>query len=85
MAEEFKGKAVFFGASNSDTVEAGEQYRDEYDVPYELALAPQVWEIFGQPFRPTTIVIGPDGEIAARFDGPVDQEGLRDALNEALS
>lgn len=77
--------AIFFGASMNDTVEAGEGYRDEFEVPYELALAPQVWEVFDQPFRPTTIVIGPDGEIAARFDGPVDAEGLRDSLNELTS
>ncbi len=67
----------------NDTVEAGEQYREEYEVPYALALAPQVWEVFGQPFRPTTIVIGPGGDIAARFDGPVDADGLRESL-EAL-
>ena len=85
MAEEFDGKAVFFGASMNDTVENGEAYRDEYEVPYALALAPQVWEIFGQPFRPTTIVVGPGGEIAARFDGPVDPEGLREALTELTS
>lgn len=76
---------IFFGASSNDTVEAGMQYREEYGVPYELALAPNVWDTFGNPFRPTTIIIGPEGQITHRTDGPITLGGLRDALNDVVA
>ena len=85
MAEEFEGEAVFFGASSNDTVEDGMEYRSRFEVPYDLALAPNVWETFGNPFRPTTIVIGADGRIKHRIDGPVTLGGLRDALREVVA
>jgi thiol-disulfide isomerase/thioredoxin len=80
LAEEFKGKVTFVGVSNEDTVDDGRRYQADLEVPYALAHAPEVWEAYGNPFRPTTIVIGPDGEIAARVDGPITYEGLKAEL-----
>jgi hypothetical protein len=84
LAEEFEGEAVFFGASNNDTVDDGKAYREEFGVPYELALAPEVWDIFEQPFRPTTIVIGADGTVVHRVDGPIVLGSLREALQDLV-
>ena len=84
MAEEYEGKAVFFGVSNQDTVADGEDYQASYEVPYALGLAPEVWELFNDPIRPTTIVIGSDGAIAAEITGPITYEGLKKDIEAAL-
>ena len=80
LAEEFKGKVTFVGVSNQDTVEDGKQYQADFEVPYALAHAPEVWEAYGNPVRPTTIVIDADGTIAGQIDGPITYEGLKDEL-----
>ena len=64
MAEEYEGKVTFFGVSNNDTIEDGRAYADEFDVPYELANAPEVWDAYQVPYQPVTIAISPDGGIA---------------------
>lgn len=84
MAEEYEKKAVFFGVSNQDTVADGKEYQAVYEVPYALGLAPEVWELYKDPVRPTTIVIGSDGAIAAEITGPVTYEGLREEIEAAL-
>ena len=84
MAEEFEGQVTFFGVSNNDTIDDGRDYAEEFDVPYELANAPEVWEAFDVPYQPVTIVIGPDGGIAQRIDGEVTYESLKDAIEQVL-
>jgi hypothetical protein len=84
LAEEFKGKVTFVGVSNQDTVEDGKQYQADFDVPYALAHAPEVWSAYGNPFRPTTIVIEPDGAIAAHVVGPITYAALKAELRAVL-
>ena len=84
MAEEYEGKAVFFGVSNQDTVADGKEYQSVYEVPYALGLAPEVWELFNDPVRPTTIVIGSDGAVTTEITGPVTYEGLKKEIEAAL-
>ena len=80
MAEEYQGKVTFFGVSNNDSVEDGRSYAESFDVPYELANAPEVWEAFDVPYQPVTIVIGADGGIAQRIEGEITYEQLKEAL-----
>ncbi len=82
MAEEFRDQVVFIGVSNNDTVDDGRAYQDEYEVPYALAHGPEVWEAYGDPFRPTTVVIDSDGGIVTEITGPVTYEGLKGALEK---
>ncbi len=84
MAEEYEGEIVFFGVSNNDTVEDGRAYAETYEVPYELAHAPEVWEAYGVPYQPVTIVIGADGGIAQRFEGQITYEQLREAIESVV-
>lgn len=84
MAEEFEGKVTFFGVSNNDTVEDGIGYADEFGVPYELAHGPDVWEAYGVPYQPVTIVIGADGAIDARVDGEISYDGLKEILEQQI-
>ena len=75
---------IFIGVSNNDTVEDGKGYVEDFAVPYRMAHAPEVWDAFDDPFRPTTIVIGSDQSIVARIDGPVTVESLKTAIEKAL-
>jgi hypothetical protein len=84
LAEEYEGRVIFIGVSNDDTVEDGKRYREEYDVPYALAHAPKVWALYRDPFRPSTVVIAPDGSEAARIDGPITVDSLRPELERVL-
>lgn len=76
---------IFIGVSNNDTIEDGMRYRDEFDVPYPLANAPEVWELYDDPFRPTTIVFGPDGTEELRIDGPITYESVDGTLERLTS
>lgn len=85
MAEEFEDQISFVGVSNNDTVEDGKRYVDTFDVPYPMGHAPEVWDQFGVPYQPVTIVLGPMGDEIERIDGPISYESLKEALERALS
>ena len=80
MAEEFEDEIVFIGVSNDDTVEDGKAYQESYEVPYTLAHGPEVWTAYGDPFRPTTVVIDERGGIVTEVTGPVTYESLKEVL-----
>ena len=84
MAEEFEGRVVFIGVSNKDTVEDGKGYVADFDVPYAMAHAPEVWDSYDVPYQPVTIVIDAEGSIANRINGPVTYVGLKHAIEATL-
>ncbi|MDQ4144320.1 MAG: hypothetical protein M3198_11365 [Actinomycetota bacterium] len=84
MAEEYEGEVTFIGVSNNDTVEAGRSYAEEFDVPYHLANAPDVWEAFDVPYQPVTVVIGADGGIANRIEGEITYESLKGLIEQEV-
>ena len=75
---------MFVGVSNNDTVEDGKGFVREYDVPYPMAHAPQVWDLFDVPYQPVTIVLDAEGREIRRFDGPVTEGPLDEAIQAAL-
>ncbi len=75
---------MFIGVSNNDTVADGEQYAREFAVPYALANAPDVWALYDDPFRPTTILINAEGSVASHTTGPVTYEGLKTHIESVL-
>ncbi len=83
MAEE-NPEVVFIGVSNNDTVDAGKGYVEEFDVPYAMAHAPEVWDLFDVPYQPVTIVIADDGTIAQRFTGPVTGDDVGAVIDRLL-
>ena len=83
MAEE-NPEVVFIGVSNNDTVDAGKGYVEEFDVPYAMAHAPEVWDLFDVPYQPVTIVIADDGTIARRFIGPVTGDDVGAVIDRLL-
>jgi hypothetical protein len=84
LAEEYEGKIAFIGVSNNDTVEAGKEYVETFDVPYPMAHAPAVWDLFDFPFRPTTILIDAQGNIASRTDGEISYDLLKKDIEAVL-
>ena len=80
MAERYRGRAFFVGVSNHDTVADGKAYAAEFGVPYPLAHAPKVWRLYEVPYQPVTVVIGPDGRVASRTEGPITVEGLNETI-----
>jgi len=82
LAEEYEGKAIFAGVSNNDTIEDGERYVEEFDVPYMMGHAPEVWAAFDDPLRPSTIVIDANGNITTIVDGPISPEGMHQILDQ---
>ncbi len=84
MAEEFEKEVVFIGVSNNDTVPDGRGYVMQFDVPYAMAHAPDVWDLYDVPYQPVTIVLDGTGKEIQRFDGPVEKAPLRVAIEKAL-
>lgn len=84
MAEKYEGKVYFIGVSNNDSVPDGEAYASELEVPYPLSHAPDVWELYEVPYQPVTIVIGSDGAVASRIEGPVSLDGLNETIQQQL-
>ena len=72
------------GVSNNDTVEDGKGYVKTYDVPYAMAHAPEVWELYDVPYQPVTVVLDAGGNEVQRFDGPVELDPLDEAIKRAL-
>jgi peroxiredoxin len=84
LAEKFEGQVTFIGVSNNDTVADGKAYVTEFGVPYAMAHAPEVWALYDDPLRPTTVVIDGEGNLVHETNGPIDPEVLNDAIEEAL-
>jgi hypothetical protein len=84
LAEDYDGRVVFVGVSNNDTVEDGKAYVDEFGVPYAMAHAPEVWDLYDVPYQPVTVVIDGDGAMATRVDGPISYEGLNQIIKQVV-
>lgn len=84
LAERYRGKVFFVGVSNHDTVADGKAYAAEFGVPYPLAHAPKVWRLYEVPYQPVTVVIGRDGRVASRTEGPITAEGLTGTIRSLL-
>jgi hypothetical protein len=84
LAEELQEEVVFVGVSNNDTVAVGKGYVREYEVPYSMGHAPEVWELYDVPYQPVTIVLDADHQQVQRFDGPVEYDPLRKAIEQTL-
>ena len=84
LAEKYEGKVSFIGVSNNDSVPDGKAYASEFEVPYPLAHAPEVWDLYDVPYQPVTIVVGSDGEVASRIEGPISPDGLNEIIRRQL-
>jgi len=84
LAERYEGKVSFIGVSNNHSGADGEAYASELEVPYPLAHAPEVWELYEVAYQPVTVVIGADGAVASRIEGPITPDGLTEIISQEL-
>ena len=76
---------TFIGLSDDrDTVDAGKQYAAEFDVPYPLALDQSVWNAYGVPYQPVTVLLDPRGKEVHRVTGPISYEDLKAEIDALL-
>jgi hypothetical protein len=86
LAEEYGNRVTFIGISDErDTVAGGKAYAAELDVPYPLALDQSVWDAYGVPYQPVTVLLDADGVEIHRVTGPISYEGLKAQLEAALT
>jgi hypothetical protein len=86
LAEEYGKSVVFIGISDDrDTVAGGKAYATEFDVPYPLALEQSVWDAYGVPYQPVTVLLDGDGVEIHRVTGPISYEGLKSQLEAVLA
>lgn len=93
VAKQTRGEAEFVGINTRDTDQAQAlAFEDKYDVPYPSFFDPDGRALLsldaGLSARsiPATIVLDPEGRVAARILGPVPtQQTLVDIIEEAGS
>ena len=86
VAREFAGRAGFVGVSYHDTVAAGRAYQRRYAIAYPLAndASGRTWARWRVPYQPVTVLVDPQGRVAARYDGGATAGTLRTALQALL-
>lgn len=77
---------AFIGISDErDTVAGGKAFAAELEVTYPLALEQSVWDAYGVPYQPVTVLLNADGVEIHRVTGPISYDGLKSQLEDALS
>jgi hypothetical protein len=86
LAEEYSEEVAFIGVSdNRDTVEDGKDYADEFAVPYPLALEQNVWDAYGVPYQPVTVLLDAEGVEVHRVSGPISYEEFKAQIEGVLA
>jgi thiol-disulfide isomerase/thioredoxin len=83
---ELGGEVRFVGVNIGDDVEDAVDFLDEVGATYDQYRDPigDVVTELGTSTMPVTFVLGTDGTIATSHLGPLDQDGLRRAIDEAI-
>jgi thiol-disulfide isomerase/thioredoxin len=80
------GEVAFLGVSTQESVEAGRSLVERTGVTWDLVRDPQgafIRTVEGVGL-PTTLLLGPDGDIVARRTGGLDEGELSDLLADEL-
>lgn len=77
----------FVGVNVGEDAEQALRFLDDLDVSYDQFLDPEGYVVteLEATAMPVTIVIDADGAITTRHLGPLDQDGLNTAIDEALA
>lgn len=84
--EELEGDVAFLGVNVRDAPSNAEPFVDELGITYDLAVdEPGTWwEAAGGFAMPTTLFVGPDGEVEDAHAGVLSAEDLRDRIASSL-
>jgi thiol-disulfide isomerase/thioredoxin len=77
----------FVGVNVGEDADQALRFLDDLDVTYDQFLDPEGYVVteLEATAMPVTIVIDADGAITTRHLGPLDQDGLNTAIDEALA
>lgn len=77
----------FVGINVGEDADQALSFLDELDVSYDQFLDPEGFVVteLKATAMPVTIVIDADGVVTTRHLGPLDQDGLNDAIDDALA
>jgi cytochrome c biogenesis protein CcmG, thiol:disulfide interchange protein DsbE len=86
VAEQTAGRVAFLGVNVADGARRAEPFAEELGISYDLAADPdrrffEAVQGFGMP---TTLFVTSEGTVVYRHTGPLDAEGLREALRTHL-
>jgi thiol-disulfide isomerase/thioredoxin len=83
MSERYKGRVQFIGVTFNDGREAAKSVLERTGVTYPAAFDPKsdVAYDYGVRVMPTTVFIGPDGNLLERKDGEFSEVQLRTTID----
>ena len=92
VAEEFTGQVQFVGINVRDNDAAARAFERDHDVPYDSVVSSDSSQAIlafqgalAAAAVPTTLVVDPEGRVAARVVGPVTASTLRALIEPVLA
>jgi thiol-disulfide isomerase/thioredoxin len=90
VAERFAGEVGFLGVNVDDPVPNATAFQREFDVPYPSVHDPAgsfaaAFGGIGPSVMPSTLLVDPDGRVAARIFGSTDETELTVLLEQLLA
>ena len=84
LTADYEGQVAFLAVGGSGTALATAERAQEWipsgRILWGLDDSQHVWSIFGVSGTPTTVLIGPDGEVIAGWAGERGEAGMREAI-----
>lgn len=84
ISADYEGEVAFVAVGGSGTLAATGERANEWmpsgRVLWGLDESQHVWSLFGASGTPTTILLGPDGEVVAGWSGAVGEAGMREQI-----
>jgi hypothetical protein len=86
VAREFSGKVTFFGVAWKATEAECRRYVRDFEVPYDNGLdaGERIFELYGVPYQPATVLISRDGRLVDQIAGGVDHEFLAEQVGKLV-
>jgi thiol-disulfide isomerase/thioredoxin len=90
VAERFDGEVAFLGVNVDDPVTNAQAFQREFDVPYPSVHDPAgsyaaAFGGIGPSVMPSTLLIDPEGRVAARIFGSTDETELTVLLEQLVT
>jgi len=89
VSADYEGQVAFLAIGGSGTAEATAERAEEWipsgRVMWGLDESLRIWSIFGVSGTPSTILMGPDGEVITGWAGERAEAEMRQAIDLLIS
>lgn len=89
ISADYQGQVTFLAVGGSGTADATAERAEEWmpsgRILWGLDDSQHVWSLFGVSGTPTTVLLGPDGEVISGWSGERGESGMREAIELALA